>query len=226
MVVEAVRTHRAVGYVDGALFDEIQLGRLLQAEGDLADAELLLDGVVREAAQLGLHSTALEAAIHLAVGRLADGRRGGCARGARDGGGAAPGRTPRCSPRRWPSSGRVRWRRPVTRPVLAASWTWASRPPAASGCTTSSGVSSSGTRTQSSARRVAPSSRSSWWSPFSSSAEAGVVLAVDLPRGHQLARRRWERWKRSPRTTSPPPAGSQSRRARPRRSGRSTTAPA
>ncbi|HET6968677.1 MAG TPA: tetratricopeptide repeat protein, partial [Ornithinibacter sp.] len=77
MVVEAARTHRAVGFVDGALFDEVQVGRLLQAEGDHPGAELVLDAVVREAEQLGLHSTALLAAVHLAECRLGDGRPAG-----------------------------------------------------------------------------------------------------------------------------------------------------
>ena len=38
LILEAAQTHRAVGFIDGALFDEIQLGRLLLGEGDLPGA--------------------------------------------------------------------------------------------------------------------------------------------------------------------------------------------
>jgi tetratricopeptide (TPR) repeat protein len=76
-IVEAARTHRAVGFVDGALFDEIQLGRLLLAEGDHAEAERVLDAVVQEAGSLGLRTTELQAAVHLAAVRLDAGRATG-----------------------------------------------------------------------------------------------------------------------------------------------------
>jgi tetratricopeptide (TPR) repeat protein len=73
VITEAVQTHRAVGYVDGALFDEIQLGRLLLAEGDTAAASVL-EAAREEASALGLHDTAMQAAIHLAACHLRDGR--------------------------------------------------------------------------------------------------------------------------------------------------------
>ena len=72
-VVEATQTHRAVGFVEGILFDDIQLGRLLLAEGDAAEASLRLQAVVEEASALSLHATALEAAIRLAECRVAEG---------------------------------------------------------------------------------------------------------------------------------------------------------
>ena len=75
-VVEAGRTHRAVGFVDGALFDEIQLGRLLLREGDPEAAAALLRLVVDEARGLGLVGTALEAAVHLAECQVAQGNTG------------------------------------------------------------------------------------------------------------------------------------------------------
>ena len=56
-----------MGFIDGALFDEIQLlGRLTLGEADLVAATTLLEAVLTEARGLSLHGTALEAAIHLA----------------------------------------------------------------------------------------------------------------------------------------------------------------
>ncbi len=74
VVLEAGRTHRAVGFVDGALFDEIQLGRLLLGEGDAVRAADLLASVLEETSDLALYGTALHAAIHLAECRLAEDR--------------------------------------------------------------------------------------------------------------------------------------------------------
>jgi class 3 adenylate cyclase/tetratricopeptide (TPR) repeat protein len=73
-IVEAIRTHRAVGFVDGALFDEIQLGRLLLGEGDRDAAAATLRAVWDEAESLELHEWVLQAAIHLAECHLEDGR--------------------------------------------------------------------------------------------------------------------------------------------------------
>jgi class 3 adenylate cyclase/tetratricopeptide (TPR) repeat protein len=73
-IVEAAQTHRAVGFVDGALFDEIQLGRLYLGEGDPAEASQILAAVLDEASRLSLHETALQAAVYLAQCRLIEGR--------------------------------------------------------------------------------------------------------------------------------------------------------
>jgi tetratricopeptide (TPR) repeat protein len=73
ITVEAGRTHRAVGFVGGALFAEILLGRLVLGEGDADEAAGILRSVVDEASTLGLHGTALEAAIHLAACHVATG---------------------------------------------------------------------------------------------------------------------------------------------------------
>jgi tetratricopeptide (TPR) repeat protein len=72
LILEAARTHRAVGFTDGALFDEIQLGRLLLGEGDLPSATHTLEHVLEEATSLSLQGTALEAAVHLAACWLED----------------------------------------------------------------------------------------------------------------------------------------------------------
>jgi class 3 adenylate cyclase/tetratricopeptide (TPR) repeat protein len=73
VIVEAVRTHRAVGFVDGALFDEIQLGRLVLGEGNPARAAGMLRAVRAEASSFELRGTALQAGIHLAECLVADG---------------------------------------------------------------------------------------------------------------------------------------------------------
>ena len=65
-ILAAAQTHRAVGFTDGALFDEIQLGRLLLGEGDLPGATSVLESVLTRLASLSLFGTALEAAIRLA----------------------------------------------------------------------------------------------------------------------------------------------------------------
>ena len=73
-IAAAGQTHRAVGFVDGALFDEVQLGRLLLGEGDPEKAAIALESVLEEATSLSLHGTALEAAVHLARCRVEQGR--------------------------------------------------------------------------------------------------------------------------------------------------------
>jgi tetratricopeptide (TPR) repeat protein len=73
LILEAAQTHRAVGFTDGALFDEIQLGRLLLGEGDLPAATEILENALQEATSLSLQGTALEAAVHLAACRLQSG---------------------------------------------------------------------------------------------------------------------------------------------------------
>jgi hypothetical protein len=74
MILAAAQTHRAVGFTDGALFDEIQLGRLLLGGGDLSGATRVLEVVLQEASSLSLYGTALEAAVHLAACFLQEGR--------------------------------------------------------------------------------------------------------------------------------------------------------
>ncbi len=74
LIVAAAQTHRAVGFVDGALFDEIQLGRLLLGEGDLPGATHVLEEVLGESRSLSLFGTALEAAVNLAACRVEEGR--------------------------------------------------------------------------------------------------------------------------------------------------------
>ena len=73
-MIEAGLTHRAVGFIDGALFDEILLGRVLLGEGDLDGAARVLGAVVEEANALMLHGTALEASVYLAACLLEGGR--------------------------------------------------------------------------------------------------------------------------------------------------------
>lgn len=63
---DSVRTHRAVGFVDGALFSEVQLGRLQRGRGEHDAALTTLTRVRDEAASLHLWGSALLAAIHLA----------------------------------------------------------------------------------------------------------------------------------------------------------------
>jgi class 3 adenylate cyclase/tetratricopeptide (TPR) repeat protein len=74
LVIEAGRTLRAVAFVDGALFAEIVLGRVLLGEGDLDGAAGVLGAVVEEANALALHPTALEASVYLAACFLEGGR--------------------------------------------------------------------------------------------------------------------------------------------------------
>ena len=62
---EAQRVLRASGAED-AKFAEIQLGRLLMDRGDLEGAERSLTHAQIDAAAIGLHDSALEAAVHLA----------------------------------------------------------------------------------------------------------------------------------------------------------------
>ena len=67
MILEAAQTHRAVGFTDGALFDEIQLGRLLLGEGDLRGRSACSRTSLEEATSLG-------AARHRPGGRRPPGR--------------------------------------------------------------------------------------------------------------------------------------------------------
>jgi class 3 adenylate cyclase/tetratricopeptide (TPR) repeat protein len=62
----AARVMRASAFVDGAAFAELQIGRLLVARGDPADAVEVLGRVHDELAALGQPASALEAALHLA----------------------------------------------------------------------------------------------------------------------------------------------------------------
>jgi class 3 adenylate cyclase/tetratricopeptide (TPR) repeat protein len=66
LAIEAGQTHRAVGYTDGALFDDILLGRVLLGEGKVDGAARILGAVVEQANALALHGTALEASVYLA----------------------------------------------------------------------------------------------------------------------------------------------------------------
>jgi tetratricopeptide (TPR) repeat protein len=66
MAEQAAQTHRAVGFVDGALFDEVQVGRLRLAQGDHEGAAAILAAARDEASAMGLHATALDATIPLA----------------------------------------------------------------------------------------------------------------------------------------------------------------
>jgi tetratricopeptide (TPR) repeat protein len=68
----AARVLRASAFVDGATFAEQQLGRLLAKRGATGRAVALLGAVHAELAGLGQHTSALEAAVHLADG-LVDG---------------------------------------------------------------------------------------------------------------------------------------------------------
>jgi class 3 adenylate cyclase/tetratricopeptide (TPR) repeat protein len=76
-IVDAQQTHRAVGFTDGALFDEIQIGRLLLGEGDLEGATTVLKGVLHEATAMGLNATVLDAAVPLAACLVAAGDEAG-----------------------------------------------------------------------------------------------------------------------------------------------------
>ncbi|HEY5011393.1 MAG TPA: tetratricopeptide repeat protein, partial [Acidimicrobiia bacterium] len=74
VLAEAVRTHRAIGFLEGALFDEVQLGRLATGRGELDQAIELLTAVRDEANGLHLPGSALEASIHLATALVDSGR--------------------------------------------------------------------------------------------------------------------------------------------------------
>ena len=65
-IAQACRTHRAVGFVEGVLFDEIQNGRLARARGERDLATQTLRAARDEATRLRMHTTAMEAAIYLA----------------------------------------------------------------------------------------------------------------------------------------------------------------
>ena len=73
-ILEAQQTHRAVGFNDGALFDEVQVGRLLLAEGEVDAAAAVLQAALDEATTMGLQGTVLDAAVHLAACHVAAGR--------------------------------------------------------------------------------------------------------------------------------------------------------
>ena len=77
----ADQTHRAVGFIDGAFFDEIQLGRLLLGEGDLRGATRVLEAVLSEAQGLSLQRYGLGGGVHLAACQV---RRRSTRRGAVD----------------------------------------------------------------------------------------------------------------------------------------------
>jgi tetratricopeptide (TPR) repeat protein len=65
-IEQACRTHRAIGFVEGLIFDEIQNGRLARARGERDLAAQTLRAARDEAMRLRMHTTALEAAIYLA----------------------------------------------------------------------------------------------------------------------------------------------------------------
>ncbi len=73
-IASATRTHRAVGFVEGVLFDEIQLGRLESARGDYETAIATLQRVIDEATSAGFQITTLEASIYLAETLVGQGR--------------------------------------------------------------------------------------------------------------------------------------------------------
>jgi class 3 adenylate cyclase/tetratricopeptide (TPR) repeat protein len=66
MLRSACRVLRAAGFVDGATFGEVQLGRLLTGRGDPDAAEALLRPAYEELVELKQMHSALHAAAHLA----------------------------------------------------------------------------------------------------------------------------------------------------------------
>jgi hypothetical protein len=64
ILLAAHRVLRATGS-DATEFTSLQLGRVAMAQGDLARAEQLLTHAQQDAAAIGRHGSALEAAIHL-----------------------------------------------------------------------------------------------------------------------------------------------------------------
>jgi tetratricopeptide (TPR) repeat protein len=69
MLLAADRVLRATGS-DAAQFTSLQLGRVAMSRGDLAHAEQLLTHAQQDAAAIGRHGSALEAAIHLSACHL------------------------------------------------------------------------------------------------------------------------------------------------------------
>ena len=70
---DAIRVLRAAKALDDGLFAEIQLGRLLVEQGDYEEADKQLNDLRSEALGLGQSGYALEAAMHLADSKVAQG---------------------------------------------------------------------------------------------------------------------------------------------------------
>ena len=62
----AARALRASGYVWGATFAELQLGRILVERGDLPGGEAMLSACVEGFTRMGKHASAYETSLHLA----------------------------------------------------------------------------------------------------------------------------------------------------------------
>jgi class 3 adenylate cyclase/tetratricopeptide (TPR) repeat protein len=74
VLADALRTHRATAFIEGALFDEVQLGRLAAGRGDLDRAIEMLTVTRDEATRLSMPGSALEAAVHLGSALVRAGR--------------------------------------------------------------------------------------------------------------------------------------------------------